>query len=304
MTSKRATLALFDSIATLSAMHVPTSAQVCPELLGGWPYDGSYQIELANGYAYVGGEQMLFIVDVGIPESPRTVGSADLQSFVLGIAVSGGYAFIANGSRGLRVFDVSDPLSPREVGHLETGDWAIEVAVVGSHAFVAMSYAGMLVVDISDPTTPIPVGAFSANDLVYDVVVSGGLAYLAANDAGLRIVDVSDPTSPVELGFVDTPVAPSACLSPQGSLTLPTAAIASGSSMFRSRRIRPRSAPSIPRSAGRRRRNRDRLVPCNPRRRTSDHRCFEPTGTLRNRLRPLAGFHGKRGGRRRLRIHG
>ena len=45
------------------------------------------------------------------------VGYLNLPSESFDIAVSGGYAYIADGQMGLYVIDISDPSNPIEVGH-------------------------------------------------------------------------------------------------------------------------------------------------------------------------------------------
>jgi hypothetical protein len=55
------------------------------------------------------------------------VGFYDTPWFAWGVAVSGAYAYVADGDVGLQVIDVSNPSSPREVGFYDTeecpGTW-------------------------------------------------------------------------------------------------------------------------------------------------------------------------------------
>jgi hypothetical protein len=77
------------------------------------------------------------VIDVSNPSSPREVGAYDTPGSALGVAVSGTYAYVADGSEGLRVIDVSNPSSPREVGFYDTPGDAWGVAVSGTYAYVA-----------------------------------------------------------------------------------------------------------------------------------------------------------------------
>ncbi len=61
----------------------------------------------------------LRVVDVSNPAQPREVGFYDTPGWAEGVAVSGAYAYVADGD-GLRVVDVSNPAQPREVGFYDT----------------------------------------------------------------------------------------------------------------------------------------------------------------------------------------
>jgi hypothetical protein len=121
------------------------------------------------------------------------------------VAVSGSYAYVADGYAGLRVIDVSNPSSPREVGFYDTPGYASGVAVSGTYAYVADRGAGLRVIDVSNPSSPREVGFYDTPGGAWGVAVSGTYAYVAAYDAGLRVIDVSNPSSPREVGFYDTP---------------------------------------------------------------------------------------------------
>ena len=97
-------------------------------------------------YAYVGVGPRLVVVDVGDPTRPVAVGGTGLlPDAVMGVAVSGAYAYVADGSGGLRVVDVSDPASPREVGSYGTPLYAYGVAVSGAYAYVADGSGGLVI---------------------------------------------------------------------------------------------------------------------------------------------------------------
>jgi hypothetical protein len=59
------------------------------------------------------------------------------------VAVSGSYAYVADGSPGLEVVDVSDPAAPRIAGSVDTSGWAWGVAISGSCAYVADASSGL-----------------------------------------------------------------------------------------------------------------------------------------------------------------
>jgi hypothetical protein len=83
------------------------------------------------------------VVDVSEPASPIEVGFVDTPGHARGVAVSGGYAYVADRFDGLRVIDVIDPSSPVEVGHDDTPGEAQAVSVAGEYVYVADGRAGM-----------------------------------------------------------------------------------------------------------------------------------------------------------------
>ncbi len=123
---------------------------------------------------------------------PSILGSVDTPGRALGVAVSGGVAYVADGFSGLQVIDVSDPGSPVILGSVDTPRFARGVAVSGAVAYVADAGSGLQVIDVSS-CEPCPgdldgTGAVDIGDL---------LAILAAwgNKGGPEDLDGS--------GFVD-----------------------------------------------------------------------------------------------------
>ena len=88
----------------------------------------------------------------------RCIGSCDTPGAACGVALSGDYAYVADGDSGLRVISVVDPANPAEVGHCETPGNAIGVAVSGSYAYVAGLDSGLRVISIADPAHPVETG--------------------------------------------------------------------------------------------------------------------------------------------------
>jgi hypothetical protein len=139
------------------------------------------------------------------------VGGYATDGYAQAVAVSGRYAYVADGVAGLQVVDVSDPANPRRVGGYDTPTGANGVAVSGSYAYVAGASgsfsvdAFLEVLDVSDPANPRRVGGYDTLWSAEGVAVSGPYAYVAAKEAGLQVVDVSNPAKPVRVGGYDTP---------------------------------------------------------------------------------------------------
>jgi hypothetical protein len=101
--------------------------------------------------AYVGDVVGLYILDVTdaanpiqgslfrLPGPPDALPDPSLHDAV----VSGRYAYLADGSRGIRILDISDPRDPVEVGFYERVGTAVSVALEGPYIFVAGQEGGL-----------------------------------------------------------------------------------------------------------------------------------------------------------------
>ena len=137
----------------------------------------------------------LRVIDVSNPASPSEVGFYDTPYYAYGVAISGGYAYVANGASGLRVIDVSNPASPSEVGSCETVSCAEGVVVAGDFAYLAAHQSGLRVIDVSNPAAPVEVGYYRTPDWATGVAVSGAHAYLANHNCGLSILRFTGPAT-------------------------------------------------------------------------------------------------------------
>jgi hypothetical protein len=126
---------------------VPAHAADCPELVGRWPYGPTYAVAVAGNHAYFGSGTALMVADVSTPAAPHVVGSVTLPDFVEGVAVAGGYAYVATYDAGLRVIDVSIPSAPVEVGGFGGPGFVNGVAVSGGSVFVTAWRAGLYIFD-------------------------------------------------------------------------------------------------------------------------------------------------------------
>ena len=128
------------------------------------------------------------------------VSNTNNGGYAYGITVSNNYAYLANGSDGLRIYDITNPRTPINIGHANpnNGNWDQSVAISGTYAYVAGTYDGLRIYDIADRTNPINVGQTNKQTGgAIDVAVSGHYAYVANHEDGLRIYDVSNPASPL-----------------------------------------------------------------------------------------------------------
>ena len=144
------------------------------------------------------------------PQSPVSLFEAPIH-LVRDVAVSGNYAYLANGENGLLVVDVN-PASPQyltTVGSCMVPMIASvnRVFVSGGYAYMTDDYGGFHVVNVTDPAHPAIVGSCSVGGFfsAKGIFVSGSRAYVANGSNGLVIVDVSNPQVPAVAGSYDTP---------------------------------------------------------------------------------------------------
>ncbi|UCD85062.1 MAG: chitobiase/beta-hexosaminidase C-terminal domain-containing protein, partial [Deltaproteobacteria bacterium] len=121
-----------------------------------------------------------------------------------GVFVTGGYAYLADGSSGLAIIDVSDPANPGTPVYRDTSGNSYGVFVSGGYAYVGDGDSGLAIIDVSDPANPgTPVYRDTSGNS-YGVFVSGGYAYVGDRLSGLAIIDVSDPANPGTPIYRDT----------------------------------------------------------------------------------------------------
>ncbi len=154
---------------------------------------------------------MLRIYDLN--QQRLCVGSYQLTNYFLcDIAVSGNYAFIANGASGLLILNISNPATPTVVGSLSTMQYAYKILLTGNYVYITDSNSGLTVINISNPAAPTMLWASgTTNGAVNDFIISGGYAYVVSSlsDANgsstLMIYDVRTPSSITEVGSMTFP---------------------------------------------------------------------------------------------------
>ncbi len=166
----------------------------------------AYDVAVAGSHAYVADAAGLQIIDVSDPTKPvaissfNTTGTGTTNS----VALSGKYAYLADGRAGLKIVDISNPAAPALAGSSSASTDAFGVAVSGDYAYVADGTTGLRILNISNPAYPAEVGFCDTPGTAFGVAVSGNYAYVADFDSGLHIVDVSNPKSPAIVATVPT----------------------------------------------------------------------------------------------------
>jgi hypothetical protein len=151
------------------------------------------------------------VVDLGVPATPRVVGT--LAGTVLTVAMAGqtAYALLlvpGNPSHvDLAVVSLAVPSSPAIVGRITLGSGGSAlgsgIVLVGSIAYVAPSINKLAIVSVASPSAPTLVGSLDMPGTATSIALAGRYAYVAAGTS-IQVVDVGTPSRPVVAGSVAT----------------------------------------------------------------------------------------------------
>ncbi len=174
---------------------------------------GGYDVAVRDGRAFllVGGtSKRLQPIDITDLANPVSLGTGVSLSSPAAIAISGQYAFVADGMAGLKIIDLSNPLSPAVVGSAPNiSGYGMAIAVKGEYCYLAAS-TGLQIFDVADPAHPFGVGMHDSDGGgIHGVAVRGHFAYLADGayfqPNSLKIIDVSKPQAPLLVGKSGAP---------------------------------------------------------------------------------------------------
>jgi hypothetical protein len=120
------------------------------------------------------------------------------------VAVSNGFAAVADGTAGIQFVDISDVHAPVLRGTVDTTGTVMDIAVSGGFYWVAYGESGLIVVDGGDPDRPVIVGGVSTAGVASGLALKDTIACVADETIGLMIFNISDPGSPVSMGVENT----------------------------------------------------------------------------------------------------
>jgi hypothetical protein len=146
-----------------------------------------------------------YILDFTEAAGAKIVGSFPLPGFTYGLAVSGGYAYLANSDTGLHILDIRNPKAPAEVGALKLEGEPSGLAVQDGIAYVASGPAGLLTIDVRQPSSPKVLGAIPSDDFSSAVALDGDFAFVADGNAGVKKINISRPAALKLESSYDTP---------------------------------------------------------------------------------------------------
>jgi hypothetical protein len=207
MASLRITLTV---VLLLAAGLAPAfTADMSLELVASLGGDAVHTIAVQGDLVYCSSKTGLVIYDASDPAHITRIGTADVGSAALSVAVAGNYAYLGMASDELRIFDVSDPTLPVQVGRY-SGMGAGQIIIDRGYAYVGGNFSGYYVLDLSDPAYPVEVYHVVSSDYPYvgTMVISGNYAYVPYNSMSfieVRVRDISDPRAPQDIGAFAIP---------------------------------------------------------------------------------------------------
>ncbi len=200
------------------------SDPAAPTVLRNIPIDYPFQLSadgpiayVFNGLSYYGTEN-ISIVDLNMPIGIMEKSVIATEGTCYDVAAAGPYAYVADGTAGLRVFDMSDPAAPVPTAALPaSGFRANKIKIAGELAFVLFDSANissavqkMNIYNLTEPSSPKLLSTIGDDgDLSYarGLAVSGGYLYLTNYAKGLQVFDINDPTAPYSVNTVDASAA-------------------------------------------------------------------------------------------------
>ncbi|MEM4390460.1 MAG: VWA domain-containing protein [Candidatus Diapherotrites archaeon] len=180
-------------------------------------YHDDISLDLIRGifvegkYVYVAGEGLgrsdsgLIIIDAGnsAQGSMQTIGRLDTTD-PRDVFVDGNYAYLADGSAGLRIINITNKTNPTLVGTYNTPGTAYDVIVDGNYAYVADLSGGLRIINITNKSNPTLASYYTTGNYIRGIDLQKGIT---ANDKNVYITDsgylynlrVSNPNSPTLL---------------------------------------------------------------------------------------------------------
>ena len=163
----------------------------------------SKAVTYENPYIYFSDDVNFYIIDVSASSSPEILGSVPITGNGGRIAVSGAYAYLANGTgNGLQIVDISEPENPSLAGNFETSTSVRGVAVYGNYAYVS-TYSDIITVNITNKNNPVSASTYDAAGNAYQLDISGSYLYSASGTGGLEILTLASPGAPSSAGSFD-----------------------------------------------------------------------------------------------------
>jgi hypothetical protein len=146
----------------------------------------------------------LKILDISDRSTPRLVAAPHDRQSTWDIAVTNGFAYVAEYTNGLVILDVSDPSRPLMKSRFTPRVRPVKVCVIDRFAYLLGAGdgndLGFEIVNITDRERPVSLGylALGAYSWVSDFLVAGGNAYVVWNGSCF-IIDISVVTAPARV---------------------------------------------------------------------------------------------------------
>jgi len=117
------------------------------------------------------------------------------SSYSNAVAVSGLWAYAADGSAGVKIINLNEETF--ETYNSDDFGYVYDVAIDDNLLYVAAEH-GIFIMDIMNRTMPSLEGWYETDGIAKAVALSNNHAYVADYAYGFQVIDVSDPANPVQ----------------------------------------------------------------------------------------------------------
>ncbi|MBD3350041.1 MAG: hypothetical protein GF364_00965 [Candidatus Lokiarchaeota archaeon] len=135
----------------------------------------------------------LSCIDIADPKSCVNLSSIILTGNTIDVALSGRFAYTANGLSGVNIINITDKNSIELINtvYIATQDWQ-SIEVYGDMLFLLAPESGLYCYDISDPLNPVFCDNYPIQGCS-DIEITGLVAYVTSPISGLYSLNISDP---------------------------------------------------------------------------------------------------------------
>lgn len=121
------------------------------------------------------------------------------------VAVSDGYAYVADYTEGFHIVDVDPPETASIVASVDIPIWAYDVDYCDGYVYLANDIFGLQIIDVDPPGAASIVVTVDTPGHARGVAYSNGYAYVADFQSGLQIIDVEPLGSASIVNTINTP---------------------------------------------------------------------------------------------------
>jgi len=182
----------------------PSSPALIGNVARGETHGVAIRAELA---CRVGSAPGFQIFDISDPILPKPRGSYETQDIAGSVFLQGIYAYVPDGSEGVKIINISNASGPVLVGVYDNpSGGARQVFAYEDVLYVGIDESGIDIVDVSDPANPVLVGQSPIPSYaIRGIDVSDGHLYALASYPlnQMYIFDISDPLHPITKGTYD-----------------------------------------------------------------------------------------------------
>ena len=139
-------------------------------------------LKVYKGYAYIGNNDGLSIVDINDPSTLSESAVLSLGTQVTDIEIQGNYAYLATESTALVVVDISSPLAPKAITSIGATYGSVDLALNRSELYIALGAHDLWVVNIDNPSAPRTINTVSAQSSINAVAVTDNGRIVGAID--------------------------------------------------------------------------------------------------------------------------